>query len=92
LKVPEPVPEPEVPGYSPELSKISFPLFLASQSSLKCSLRGVFPQRSVLLYDPHGLVYPLNHDRVLAIRTNGEPSWNSRASTVREKRKESMQE
>jgi hypothetical protein len=29
-----------------------------------------------------GSEYPLNHDRVLAFRTNGEPSWVTRASTV----------
>jgi len=27
-----------------------------------------------------GLEYPLNHDRVLSIRENGEPSWVTRAS------------
>lgn len=41
--------------------------------------------------------YPLNHDRVLKIRSNGEPSWVTRASTttiqsrkVRENREESI--
>ncbi len=29
-----------------------------------------------------GVEYPLNHDRVLAIRNNGEPSWITRASTT----------
>ncbi|KAI9448594.1 hypothetical protein H4582DRAFT_2069124 [Lactarius indigo] len=29
-----------------------------------------------------GVESPLNHDRVLAIRANGEPSWITRASTV----------
>ncbi|KAH8976395.1 hypothetical protein EDB92DRAFT_1824093 [Lactarius akahatsu] len=29
-----------------------------------------------------GAEHPLNHDRVLAIRANGEPSWVTRASTV----------
>ncbi|KAI9430196.1 hypothetical protein H4582DRAFT_2064080 [Lactarius indigo] len=29
-----------------------------------------------------GQEHPLNHDRVLAIRANGEPSWVTRASTV----------
>lgn len=29
-----------------------------------------------------GVEYPLNHDRVLAIRSNGEPSWVTRASTT----------
>ncbi|KAI0282925.1 hypothetical protein BC826DRAFT_1110482 [Russula brevipes] len=29
-----------------------------------------------------GAEYPLNHDRVLSIRSNGEPSWVTRASTV----------
>jgi hypothetical protein len=29
-----------------------------------------------------GLEYPLNHDRVLSIRGNGEPSWVTRASTI----------
>ena len=29
-----------------------------------------------------GAESPLNHDRVLAIRANGEPSWITRASTV----------
>ncbi|KAH9033081.1 hypothetical protein EDB85DRAFT_1890365 [Lactarius pseudohatsudake] len=29
-----------------------------------------------------GAEYPLNHDRVLTIRSNGEPSWVTRASTV----------
>jgi hypothetical protein len=29
-----------------------------------------------------GVEYPLNHDRVLAIRSNGEPSWITRASTT----------
>ena len=29
-----------------------------------------------------GVEYPFNHDRVLAIRANGEPSWITRASTV----------
>jgi hypothetical protein len=29
-----------------------------------------------------GSEYPLNHDRVLSIRGNGEPSWVTRASTV----------
>lgn len=28
-----------------------------------------------------GAQYPLNHDRVLAIRGNGEPSWVTRATT-----------
>ena len=29
-----------------------------------------------------GVESPVNHDRVLAIRANGEPSWITRASTV----------
>jgi hypothetical protein len=29
-----------------------------------------------------GVESPLNHDRVLAIRANGEPSWITRASTI----------
>jgi hypothetical protein len=29
-----------------------------------------------------GSEYPLNHDRVLSIRSNGDPSWVTRASTV----------
>ena len=29
-----------------------------------------------------GSEYPLNHDRVLSIRSNGEPSWITRASTT----------
>jgi hypothetical protein len=29
-----------------------------------------------------GSEYPLNHDRVFSIRSNGEPSWVTRASTV----------
>jgi hypothetical protein len=29
-----------------------------------------------------GSEYPLNHDRVLSFRSNGEPSWVTRASTV----------
>jgi hypothetical protein len=29
-----------------------------------------------------GTEYPLNHDRVLSIRSNGEPSWITRASTT----------
>ena len=29
-----------------------------------------------------GSEYPLNHDRVLSIRSNGEPSWVTRASTT----------
>jgi hypothetical protein len=29
-----------------------------------------------------GSEYPLNHDRVLSIRGNGEPSWVTRASTI----------
>ena len=29
-----------------------------------------------------GAQYPLNHDRVLAIRGNGEPSWVTRATTT----------
>jgi hypothetical protein len=29
---------------------------------------------------PKGSEYPLNHDRVLSIRGNGEPSWVTRAS------------
>ena len=29
-----------------------------------------------------GVESPLNHDRVLAIRANGEPSWVTRASTI----------
>ncbi|KAI9444325.1 hypothetical protein H4582DRAFT_2053993 [Lactarius indigo] len=29
-----------------------------------------------------GAEHPLNHDRVLAIRANGEPSWVTRASTI----------
>ena len=29
-----------------------------------------------------GSEYPLNHDRVLSIRGNGEPSWVTRASTT----------
>ena len=49
--------------------------------------------RNVFLYWMHsianqwervtsGVESPLNHDRVLAIRANGEPSWITRASTV----------
>ena len=44
-----------------------------------------------------GSEYPLNHDRVLSIRSNGEPSWITRASTTttqsrkeRETRKKSV--
>ncbi|KAI9444326.1 hypothetical protein H4582DRAFT_2053994 [Lactarius indigo] len=29
-----------------------------------------------------GVEYPLNHDQVLAIHANGEPSWVTRASTI----------
>lgn len=29
-----------------------------------------------------GAEHPLNHDRVLAVRVNGEPSWVTRASIV----------
>ncbi|KAI9458440.1 hypothetical protein BJY52DRAFT_1223530 [Lactarius psammicola] len=29
-----------------------------------------------------GAEYPLNHDRIFAVRANGEPSWVTRASTV----------
>jgi hypothetical protein len=29
-----------------------------------------------------GSEYPLNHDRILSIRSNGEPSWVTRASTT----------
>ena len=29
-----------------------------------------------------GVESPLNHDRILAIRVNGEPSWITRASTI----------
>ena len=29
-----------------------------------------------------GSEYPLNHDRILSIRSNGEPSWVTRASTI----------
>jgi len=29
-----------------------------------------------------GAEYPLNHDRVLSFRTNGDPSWITRASTI----------
>ncbi len=29
-----------------------------------------------------GLEYPLNHDRILSICSNGEPSWITRASTT----------
>jgi hypothetical protein len=29
-----------------------------------------------------GVESPLNHDRILAIRANGEPSWITRASTI----------
>ena len=36
-----------------------------------------------------GAEYPLNHDRILAIRSNGEPSWITRASiTTTKTRKE----
>ena len=39
--------------------------------------------------------YPLNHDRVLSIRSNGEPSWVTRATistteTRRDKRAKSV--
>ncbi|KAH9012660.1 hypothetical protein EDB85DRAFT_2158837 [Lactarius pseudohatsudake] len=40
-----------------------------------------------------GAEYPLNHDRILAVRANGEPSWVTRASTVTTKtRKEKEKE
>jgi hypothetical protein len=29
-----------------------------------------------------GLEYPLNHDQVLLVHSNGEPSWITRASTI----------
>lgn len=29
-----------------------------------------------------GAEYPLNHDRVLSFRSNGDPSWITRASTI----------
>ena len=29
-----------------------------------------------------GSEYPLNHDRILSIRSNGEPSWVTRALTI----------
>lgn len=39
-----------------------------------------------------GAQYPLNHDRVLAIRCNGEPSWVTRATTsTTQTRKEKSQ-